>query len=352
MHVFTSIFRCAALVLLVLWQACASDARAGAPIDERQALHLLNRLGYGPAPGDVARVRKLGVGAYVEHQLAPPPMPARLEARLHELAHPMAHPGVPASEETLLRAIASPRQLEEVLAAFWLNHFMGGQHGEAIDSARAVLRPHVLDRYATLRAALVEHARGQGKPVAGGGQRDALRALVGQFVSTPSSGLQASLARVWDRTGGDQRAVLRALFTSREFLAPAEWNSMRKDGWRFVVSAVRASGVAVENVAPLMEFVRRPLADAERAEFVERLAGGRLALAMAPPHPGRYASSAPPLRATVPGDPPQGTLAQPGPVLMEAPTPSAAAMASAARSRPADAAGLRALLGSADFLRY
>jgi hypothetical protein len=82
---------------------------------------------------------------------------------------------------------------------------------------------------------------------------------------------------------------------------------------------------------------------------VERLAAGRLALAPVRPH--EYASSAPPLRAGVAGEASQGTVSQPGPVLMAAPTPSAAAMA-AARSQPVEPGRLRELLLDREFLRY
>ena len=34
-------------------------------------MHVLNRLGYGPRPGDIARVRAVGVQAYIETQLFP-----------------------------------------------------------------------------------------------------------------------------------------------------------------------------------------------------------------------------------------------------------------------------------------
>ncbi|CAN7223771.1 DUF1800 family protein [Massilia sp. LjRoot122] len=348
MGILIDLFRRAALALLVLGVAAAPQAHARTPMDERLALHLLNRLAYGPAPGDVERVRAMGVDAYVDSQLAPPPLPPRLEARLRELADP----GTPAAEASLLRAIASPHQLEEVLTAFWLAHFMEGQAGDAEAGAGAALRPHVLGHYAALRAAIRPYLLARGRPYAGGSGRDAMGALIRHFVSAPSAGLYRSLERVWDKTGGDQRAVLRALLTSREFLAPAQWNSKRKDDFRFVVSAVRASGVAVENVAPLAEFLRAPMAPGERSAFVEQLAGGRLALAQAPPQAHRHASSAPPMRAAVEGAPPQGTVAQPGPVLMEAPTPSAAAMAAAARSQPPDADRLRQLLRSEDFQRY
>ena len=35
----------------------------------QQILHALNRLGYGPRPGDVERVRRMGLAAYIERQL-------------------------------------------------------------------------------------------------------------------------------------------------------------------------------------------------------------------------------------------------------------------------------------------
>lgn len=316
------------LFCLLLSLGGVAHAQPAAPLEDGLAQHLLNRLGYGPAPGEVARVRALGVRAWVDSQLAPPPMPPRLEAHLGTL---------PAPEAALLRAIASPRQLEAVLVRFWLDYF------KKEEAAGTALRPQVLGRHADLRAALGAPARGKGS------ERAAMEALLRHFVSAPSASLQESAWRVWEATAGDQRAVLRQLLTSPEFLAPSQWNSKEKDGFRFVASAVRAAGLAVDNVAPLMTFMRAPLSDAERAEFVERLAAGRLALAAVQPH--EYASSAPPLRAGVAGEVSQGTVAQPGPVLMAAPTPSAAAMA-AARSQPAQPERLRALLLDQKFVRY
>lgn len=318
------------LFCLLLSIGGTAHAQPVAPIDAGLAQHLLNRLGYGPAPGEVARVRARGVQAWVDSQLAPPPMPPPLEERLRTL---------PGPEAALLRAIASPRQLEAVLVEFWRDYY------KEDEAASAALRPHVLGRHADLRTALGPHAQGQGS------ERAAMGALVRHFVSAPSASLQASVWRMWKATHGDQRAVLRHLLTSPEFLAPSQWNSKEKDGFRYVASAVRASGLAVEKVAPLMGFVRAPLADADRTAFVERLATGRLTLAMAPVQPHEYASSAPPLRAGVAGEMSLGPVSQPGPVLMAAPTPSAAAMA-AARSQPAQPERLRALLLDQEFLRY
>src|SRR5262245_58409287 len=37
--------------------------------EEQRILHVLNRLGYGPRPGDVEKVRAMGLGEYIARQL-------------------------------------------------------------------------------------------------------------------------------------------------------------------------------------------------------------------------------------------------------------------------------------------
>ncbi len=59
----------------------------GLPITELSAdeaiLHALNRLGYGPRPGDVERVRQMGLAKWIEQQLNPASVDnSRMEARL------------------------------------------------------------------------------------------------------------------------------------------------------------------------------------------------------------------------------------------------------------------------------
>ena len=39
--------------------------------EEQRIVHVLNRLGFGPRPGDIERVQKLGLKAYIEQQLHP-----------------------------------------------------------------------------------------------------------------------------------------------------------------------------------------------------------------------------------------------------------------------------------------
>src|SRR5512145_2903193 len=39
--------------------------------DDRTIAHVLNRIGFGPTPGDIARVRQTGLEAYIAQQLHP-----------------------------------------------------------------------------------------------------------------------------------------------------------------------------------------------------------------------------------------------------------------------------------------
>src|SRR5215470_10628134 len=43
--------------------------------DDQRIVHVLNRLGYGPRPGDVERVREMGLAAYLDRQLDPARLP-------------------------------------------------------------------------------------------------------------------------------------------------------------------------------------------------------------------------------------------------------------------------------------
>src|SRR5881227_3206328 len=65
--------------------ACALLLAASpAKLTERQrALHALNRLGFGPRPGDVDKVVKLGVDKWIDRQLHPERIAdAAVDARL------------------------------------------------------------------------------------------------------------------------------------------------------------------------------------------------------------------------------------------------------------------------------
>ena len=61
-----------AIVVLVGLSGSLVRARDDQPLTDRQKIvHVLNRLGYGPRPGDVERVEKMGLPAYLRQQLHP-----------------------------------------------------------------------------------------------------------------------------------------------------------------------------------------------------------------------------------------------------------------------------------------
>lgn len=98
-------------------------------------VRLLNRLGFGPRPGDVAAVRKAGQATFVAQLLrADEKEETRLDLLLSRLDIlsidgeelrdlPRDEVVRQLQQEALLRAVYGRNQLEERLADFWLNHF-------------------------------------------------------------------------------------------------------------------------------------------------------------------------------------------------------------------------------------
>ncbi len=69
-----------AAVAVVLWGLAAwphataalpNDGGADGRTDDKTIVHVLNRIGFGPRPGDVGRVRDIGLQRYIEQQLRP-----------------------------------------------------------------------------------------------------------------------------------------------------------------------------------------------------------------------------------------------------------------------------------------
>jgi uncharacterized protein (DUF1800 family) len=171
--------------------------------DDKAILHVLNRIGFGARPGDVERVRRMGLSAYIEQQLHPervadegmnphladlstlhkssreiaeeyvvPAMQARRAAKQDPAAK--GDPDEPQrtpeqmdarrraravveelSEQKILRAAYSEKQLEEVMTDFWFNHFnvFAGKGATQIyltEYEREAIRPHVLGKYRDL----------------------------------------------------------------------------------------------------------------------------------------------------------------------------------------------------------
>ena len=169
----------AALLVLASNGALASD--------DTQALHLLNRLAFGPRPGDVARVEAMGVDSYIQQQLHPDSIPLPEGLKRAVAAYPtlqlsttqlFEQYGPPqrkqgqdlrpeqlktlrenakevteqAMEAHLLQALESPRQLQEVMVSFWFNHFNVFDR-KGLDAIwvgayeRDAIRPHALGKF-------------------------------------------------------------------------------------------------------------------------------------------------------------------------------------------------------------
>jgi len=132
--------------------------------------HVLNRLTFGPRPGDYARVRALGrddraaAAAFIEQQLAPEKIDDAFAEyavrRLETLGEPVGELFEykekvlldELTKATLLRAIHSERQLGEVMVQFWSDHFnIDPSKGDCkwlkISDDREVIRTHAMGRF-------------------------------------------------------------------------------------------------------------------------------------------------------------------------------------------------------------
>jgi uncharacterized protein (DUF1800 family) len=199
-----------------LWLAALGAPLAGAPAaptSDQAITHALNRLTFGPRPGDVARVKSEGLDAWIERQLNPSRiddagiserlarlstlgldsesiardihLPARRERQrlLRENPDAAQDPQMrrpdgarPSTNETMrrnqqivtdlseakiLRAVYSDRQLEEVLVDFWFNHFnvfaaKGPTRVWLGEFEREAIRPNVLGNFRTMLEAVAK----------------------------------------------------------------------------------------------------------------------------------------------------------------------------------------------------
>jgi uncharacterized protein (DUF1800 family) len=154
--------RTVSAVILSASLVAHTPTAATIPQDDAAIVHALNRLTFGPRPGDVARVRARGLGRWIDDQLAPRALPDSSVA-----APPMARRPEPgelrrlvaeAADAKLQRALHSDRQLEEVLVDFWFNHFnVFARKGPTAlfvrDHEDRAIRPHVFGRFRDLLGA-------------------------------------------------------------------------------------------------------------------------------------------------------------------------------------------------------
>jgi uncharacterized protein (DUF1800 family) len=156
---------------------CAPIARRLAPdlpadvslptVESGPILRLANRVSFGPTPGELARIERMGGERYLEEQLeAGREEPLHLVAQLHRLdAYRMdSHEMEELPQEliltqlqqgAILRAAHSPNQLRERMVEFWTDHFnIYGRKGSAafrkgVDDAD-VIRKHALGNFRDL----------------------------------------------------------------------------------------------------------------------------------------------------------------------------------------------------------
>ncbi len=183
---------------------------------DQQVHHVLNRLAFGPRPGDVERVRRMGVDAWIAAQLSPErladdsvtrflahfttlgmsggqllaaypppgqqlarlaaerrregatgmdagiqPVSAADTARLQQAARESYTFVAELNAARVARAVASERQLQEVLVDFWSNHFsvfVGKDRTRYFlpEYDAQVIRPHAMGRFRDLLGAVAK----------------------------------------------------------------------------------------------------------------------------------------------------------------------------------------------------
>jgi uncharacterized protein (DUF1800 family) len=150
-------------------------------LDPALVAHVLDRTGYGPDAWTRARIAALGIEGYILEQLTPEAIDdAALDAMLAQYpsltmsftelrdSYPADPPeGVAGigtvrrelQEAKVLRAVASHRQLEQVLTDFWFNHFNVAASSrrrkwDISPYERIAIRPHVLGRFRDLLLAV------------------------------------------------------------------------------------------------------------------------------------------------------------------------------------------------------
>ncbi|MEO1592953.1 MAG: DUF1800 domain-containing protein [Cyanobacteria bacterium J06632_22] len=152
--------------------------------------HILDRLSFGPRPGDRQRVEQIGIESYIQQQLSTTGEPRSLTSQLNQrqtlalspvqLYNRNAPPRNANQEQRrnarlrqveisrqaeharLLRAIESPNQLQEVMVDFWFNHF-NVFVGKGLTRLwlghyeQAAIRTHALGKFKTLLEATAKH---------------------------------------------------------------------------------------------------------------------------------------------------------------------------------------------------
>ena len=163
-----------------------------------KTIHVLNRLSFGPRPGDIQRVQSMGIDNYIQSQLRPEtiresqqltnelstlktlylspvqlfneygPLPPRQQKKLTQKQRQARTKRMrrilnQARRSNFSRAISSNRQLQEVMINFWFNHFnISVSKGRPIRLwigayERDAIRPYALGNFRVLLGATAYH---------------------------------------------------------------------------------------------------------------------------------------------------------------------------------------------------
>jgi hypothetical protein len=193
---------------------------------------VLNRLGYGPRPGDVEKVRRIGLSNYIEQQLHPERIDdSALEARLDRL-------------ETL------DMSTQEIAREYFLPALMERWQQKREQADNPPPDPNA-----------AEVPGGPGAAAARDGEQVldllAVHPSTSKFICTklarrfvgddPPASLVDRAAATFRETDGNLREVVRTIITSTEFFSADAYRAKVKTPLEFVVSALRASSAQIEN---------------------------------------------------------------------------------------------------------
>lgn len=186
------------LLSLIIWLGLPSPSYADSQSINTQTIHVLNRLSFGPRPGDIERIKSMGINSYIQSQLQPEtirepqqltnqlstlttldlnpvelynkygPLPPRKQKKLTQKQkqariNRMRKILNEARKANFLRAISSNRQLQEVMINFWFNHFsVSVSRGRPIrvwigTYERDAIRPYALGNFRNLLGATAHH---------------------------------------------------------------------------------------------------------------------------------------------------------------------------------------------------
>ena len=186
------------LLSLIIWLGLPSPSYADSQSINAQTIHVLNRLSFGPRPGDIERVKSMGINNYIQSQLRPEtirespkvtqkmakltnfylaptelfkkyvPLPKNGAKRLTRKKQIETNRRIKkvlqeSEDARLLQAIFSNQQLQEVMVDFWFNHFnISADKGNITrlwvgTYERDAIRPYALGNFRNLLGATAHH---------------------------------------------------------------------------------------------------------------------------------------------------------------------------------------------------